>query len=191
MTCRRLSFVALASLVLFGCSTTTGGTGGVYYVYGGALARLISESVPGVEATAEVTSASIDNLKFLRDGKADIGFTLADTLKDASEGFYRNGFGAAAYFLLPSLDPKRRSDETTGRIGVLSEKFSKYPKDHFLRSGSRGGMVRSPLGNSAIERMSDKQWLRLVRNHEIPSRDGETNFRRYGKASVRRRCQLC
>ena len=67
-------------------SIATGGTGGVYYVYGGALAKLISESVPGVEATAEVTSASIDNLTFLRDGKADIAFTLADTLKDASEG---------------------------------------------------------------------------------------------------------
>jgi len=67
-------------------SIATGGTGGVYYVYGGALARLISESIPGVEATAEVTSASIDNLKFLRDSKADIAFTLADTLKDATEG---------------------------------------------------------------------------------------------------------
>ncbi len=67
-------------------SIATGGTGGVYYVYGGALARLISESVEGVEATAEVTSASVDNLKFLRDGKADIAFTLADTLKDAAEG---------------------------------------------------------------------------------------------------------
>ncbi|MBK5256833.1 MAG: TAXI family TRAP transporter solute-binding subunit [Vicinamibacteria bacterium] len=67
-------------------SIATGGTGGVYYVYGGALARLISEAVPGVEATAEVTSASIDNLKFLRDAKADIAFSLADTLKDASEG---------------------------------------------------------------------------------------------------------
>lgn len=67
-------------------SIATGGTGGVYYVYGGALAKLISEVVPGVEATAEVTSASIDNLKFLRDGKADIAFTLADTLKDAAEG---------------------------------------------------------------------------------------------------------
>ena len=55
-------------------------------MYGGALARVISQSVEGVEATAEVTSASVDNLKFLRDGKADIAFTLADTLKDAAEG---------------------------------------------------------------------------------------------------------
>ncbi|MEO8502150.1 MAG: TAXI family TRAP transporter solute-binding subunit [Vicinamibacteria bacterium] len=101
---RRLSgaVALLCALTLLGCgssssstasrpkvarlSIATGGTGGVYYVYGGALARLISEAVPGVEATAEVTSASIDNLKFLRDGKADIAFTLADTLKDASEG---------------------------------------------------------------------------------------------------------
>lgn len=62
----------------------------MYYVYGGALAKLISESIPGVEATAEVTSASVDNLKFLRDGKADIAFTLSDTLADAVNG--RNAF---------------------------------------------------------------------------------------------------
>ncbi len=105
-------------------------------------------------------------------------------LKYAREGYYRNGFGAAGQYLLPALDPKRRSDETTGRIGVLQEKFERYPKDHFLRSGSRGGMVRSPLGNSAIERMSDKQWLRLIRNTDIPSRDCAMNFRKYGKGSV-------
>lgn len=67
-------------------SVATGGTGGVYYVYGGGLAKVISEHVPTAEATAEVTSASVDNLKFLRDGKADIAFTLADTLDDGAKG---------------------------------------------------------------------------------------------------------
>ena len=67
-------------------SVATGGTGGVYYPYGGGLAKIISENVPNAEATAEVTSASVDNLKFLRDGKADIAFTLADTLDDAYKG---------------------------------------------------------------------------------------------------------
>jgi TRAP transporter TAXI family solute receptor len=67
-------------------SVATGGTGGVYYVYGGGLAKVIGESVPNVEATAEVTSASVDNLKFLRDGKADLAFTLADSLDDAAKG---------------------------------------------------------------------------------------------------------
>ena len=67
-------------------SVATGGTGGVYYVYGGGLAKVIGEGVPNVEATAEVTSASVDNLKFLRDGKADLAFTLADSLDDAAKG---------------------------------------------------------------------------------------------------------
>ena len=67
-------------------SIATGGTGGVYYPYGGGLAKVISEHVPGVQATAEVTSASVDNLKFLRDGRADLAFTLADTLAEAVKG---------------------------------------------------------------------------------------------------------
>ena len=64
-------------------SIATGGTGGVYYPYGGALAKLLNEQVPGVRASAEVTAASVDNLKLIRDNKADIAFTLADTLADA------------------------------------------------------------------------------------------------------------
>jgi TRAP transporter TAXI family solute receptor len=67
-------------------SIATGGTGGVYYPYGGGIAKVISEAIPNVEATAEVTAASVDNLKFLRDGRSDIAFTLADTLDDAVKG---------------------------------------------------------------------------------------------------------
>ena len=67
-------------------SIATGGTGGVYYPYGGALARLISEKVPGTQATAEVTGASVDNLKLMQLGKVDLAFTLADTLAEAVNG---------------------------------------------------------------------------------------------------------
>jgi TRAP transporter TAXI family solute receptor len=66
-------------------SIATGGTGGVYYPYGGGIAKIISESIDGVEATAEATAASVDNLKFLRDGRSDIAFTMADTAVDAAE----------------------------------------------------------------------------------------------------------
>ncbi|HLO10327.1 MAG TPA: TAXI family TRAP transporter solute-binding subunit, partial [Desulfobacteria bacterium] len=41
-------------------SIVTGGTGGVYYPLGGAIANVLSKYLPGVVATAEVTSASID-----------------------------------------------------------------------------------------------------------------------------------
>jgi len=67
-------------------SIATGNTGGVYYPYGGGLARVISQSVPHVDATAEVTNASVDNLKLIQLGKADIAFVLTDTLDDAIRG---------------------------------------------------------------------------------------------------------
>ena len=69
-------------------SIATGGTGGVYYPLGGGLANVLSKSLPSVEATAEVTSASVDNIKLIGAGKADLAFSLADT---ASDGF--NGTG--------------------------------------------------------------------------------------------------
>jgi TRAP transporter TAXI family solute receptor len=67
-------------------SIATGGTGGVFYQYGGGIAKVIGEHIPNVEATAEVTAASVDNLKFIRDRKADIAFTTADTLADGVNG---------------------------------------------------------------------------------------------------------
>jgi TRAP transporter TAXI family solute receptor len=67
-------------------SIATGGTGGVFYPYGGGIARIISENLQGVDATAEVTAASVDNLKFLKQGTSDIAFTMADTAQDAVRG---------------------------------------------------------------------------------------------------------
>jgi TRAP transporter TAXI family solute receptor len=67
-------------------SIATGNTGGVYYPYGGGLARVISQSLAKVDATAEVTNASVDNLKLIQLGKVDLAFTLTDTLDDAIQG---------------------------------------------------------------------------------------------------------
>jgi len=103
----RLIALLVAGLAIAGCSgapsstaTTqrlsiaTGGTGGVFYPYGGGIAKVISENIPGVEATAEVTAASVDNLKFISQGTSDIAFTMADTAQDAllgKEGFAGTG----------------------------------------------------------------------------------------------------
>src|SRR5512145_2384667 len=67
-------------------SIATGGTGGVYYPLGGGLAALISKHLPGVEATAEVTTASVDNMKLLHADKIALAFTLPDTAWDAYQG---------------------------------------------------------------------------------------------------------
>jgi TRAP transporter TAXI family solute receptor len=67
-------------------SIATGGTGGVYYPYGGGIAAVISKYLPGTEATAEVTAASVDNCKLVGAGKADLAFSMADTAYDAYAG---------------------------------------------------------------------------------------------------------
>jgi TRAP transporter TAXI family solute receptor len=67
-------------------SIATGGTSGVYFVYGGGLAKVISSNLKGYRATAETTSASVDNLILIQRGSSDIAFTLGDTALDAVAG---------------------------------------------------------------------------------------------------------
>jgi uncharacterized protein len=67
-------------------SVATGGTAGVYQVYGGGLADVISDELDGYQATAETTSASVDNIKLIAQKDSDVAFTLADTAIDAVEG---------------------------------------------------------------------------------------------------------
>lgn len=64
----------------------TGGTGGVYYPYGGTLAEIINQKVENVTATAEVTGASVENLRLI--GRKEVTFALAmnDTVYQAYTG---------------------------------------------------------------------------------------------------------
>ena len=67
-------------------SITTGGTGGVYYPMGGGMANILSKYVPGLQATAEVTGGSIDNLKLINAGKSEVAFSMVDATWDAYNG---------------------------------------------------------------------------------------------------------
>jgi TRAP transporter TAXI family solute receptor len=67
-------------------SIATGNTTGVYYQLGGGIANLISKNISGCEATAEATSASVENVQRVVRGDAHIAFTLADTANDAVTG---------------------------------------------------------------------------------------------------------
>src|SRR4051812_25182280 len=67
-------------------SIATGGTGGVYYPMGGGLAAVLSKYVPGMQATAEVTGGSVDNLKLIGSGKPYVGFSMSDAAQDAFKG---------------------------------------------------------------------------------------------------------
>jgi TRAP transporter TAXI family solute receptor len=67
-------------------SIGTGGTGGVYYPLGGGMAKVLSQHVPGMQATAEVTGGSVDNLKLIGSGKPYIGLSMTDAAQDAFKG---------------------------------------------------------------------------------------------------------
>jgi TRAP transporter TAXI family solute receptor len=56
----------------------TGGTGGVYYPLGAALAQALTKRVPGVTGFAEATVASVFNVQAIQRGSADIAFTQGD-----------------------------------------------------------------------------------------------------------------
>jgi uncharacterized protein len=64
----------------------TGTTGGVYYPLGGALANILSRTIPGMSATVEVTGGSIANNQLLGAGRVGLIFTQVDASVDAVRG---------------------------------------------------------------------------------------------------------
>src|SRR5262245_39575878 len=67
-------------------SIATGGTGGIYYPLAGGFGTILAKEIPGITATAEVTGGSIDNMKLVGAGNADVAFTQVDTAVDAVNG---------------------------------------------------------------------------------------------------------
>ena len=93
----RLPSIAILLLSLSACSggesgsafhsIGTGGTGGIYYPLGGALASRLSAADSAGRYTAEVTGGSVENVNRVMAGQIDLGFTLAVTAYEA----YHNG----------------------------------------------------------------------------------------------------
>jgi len=67
-------------------SLGTGGTGGVYYPLGGALASRLSLSDSTRQFTAEVTGGSVENVNRIIAGQIDLGFSLGVTAFQAYHG---------------------------------------------------------------------------------------------------------
>jgi TRAP transporter TAXI family solute receptor len=99
-------------------SITTGGTGGVYYPLGGGMANILSKYVPGLQATAEVTGGSVDNLKLIGQGKSEVGFTMVDAAYDAAQGLDKFKDNKVAARTLMVLYPNRMQVVTVEGSGI-------------------------------------------------------------------------
>jgi uncharacterized protein len=100
-TMRKLGFaamvLALAAMTLPAraqqfINVLTGGTSGVYYPLGVALANIYAKAIPDAKSSAQSTKASVENLSLLQTGRGEIAFTLGDTLSQAWRGDTEVGF---------------------------------------------------------------------------------------------------
>ncbi len=86
--------VACIALATAGCAKqpnknyilATGGTGGTYYPFGGAIANIWNTKVPGMNVTAQATGASAENLRLISKGEAEFGIVQNDVLDYAFNG---------------------------------------------------------------------------------------------------------
>ncbi|MBM3608753.1 MAG: TAXI family TRAP transporter solute-binding subunit [Alphaproteobacteria bacterium] len=70
----------------------TGGTSGVYYPMGVALAKIYTDKVQGVRPSVQATKASVENINLLQAGRGEVALVLGDSLRDAWAGSTEAGF---------------------------------------------------------------------------------------------------
>ena len=64
----------------------TGGTAGVYYPLGGAMAEIFNKNIPGMNASAQSTGASVANINLIKDGKVELALVQNDIAYYAANG---------------------------------------------------------------------------------------------------------
>ncbi|MQA85647.1 MAG: TAXI family TRAP transporter solute-binding subunit [Streptosporangiales bacterium] len=68
-------------------SIATGGTGGAYYPIGGAMGSLLGREIDGLQnATAEATGGSVENIRLLHDGQAEMAIAQGDAVHQGCNG---------------------------------------------------------------------------------------------------------
>ena len=64
----------------------TGGTAGTYYPIGGAMAEILNKEIPGMNASAQSTGATVANINMLKDNSVDLAIVQNDITYYAVNG---------------------------------------------------------------------------------------------------------
>lgn len=91
--------VVMSAALLVGCgggekqaadkkfiNIATGGTAGTYYPIGGAMAEILNKEIPGMNASAQSTGASVSNVNMLHDEQVDMAIIQNDIAFYAANG---------------------------------------------------------------------------------------------------------
>lgn len=112
---RWIARAGCAAALLFGVTAAgaqeritigTGGTAGLFYVIGAGMAEVINKHLPNATARAEVTGASVENIRRVSAGQQTIGFSSSSTLYEAKTGekaFEKPQPVAAIAYLYPAV----------------------------------------------------------------------------------------
>ncbi|HZD89043.1 MAG TPA: TAXI family TRAP transporter solute-binding subunit [Pseudolabrys sp.] len=117
----------------------TGGTGGLFYVIGAGVAQVINKHMKDATARAEVTGASIENIRRVSAGQETMGFSSSSTLYEAKNGlkpFKQKQPVAAIAYLYPAVL----------QLAVLAD--SKYKSIADLKGATIS--IGPPGSNSAV-----------------------------------------
>ena len=88
------ALVICTAFVLAGCSKNakkdyilaTGGTGGTYYPFGGAIANIWNTKIENMNVTVQATGASAENLRLINKGEAEYAIVQNDVMDYAYNG---------------------------------------------------------------------------------------------------------
>ena len=144
----------------------TGPTAGVYYPLGGGLADVLTKHVPNLNATAGTTDGSMANLLLMGQGKADVGFTMADAGWDAYKGQGKFDGKPINIRALMVLYPNRMHVVTVDGTGITK------------MSDLKGKRVSTGAPNSATQIMA----YRVLEDH---SDAVEAMVKKYGPLYVK------
>ncbi len=89
------ALLIFSTVLLVGCggsgsnkfiNIATGGTAGTYYPIGGAMAEILNKAIPGMNASAQSTGATVANINMLKEGSVDLAIVQNDITYYAVNG---------------------------------------------------------------------------------------------------------
>jgi len=116
-------------------SIGTGGTGGIYYPYGGGVAEIWTKYVKGVKAVAEVTGASVENVKLADKGETVVGEVMGDVAVAGYSGLSKFKGKKHAILSMAIMYPNLLQVVTLKKSGITDIEQIKGKK---ISSGSPG-----------------------------------------------------
>jgi uncharacterized protein len=155
---------------------TTGGVGGVYQPLGDGMASLLSRYLPGLRVTSEVTQGSVENLKLIGAGKAQVGFAMVEAAWQAAQGIDQFKSKKVDARTLMVLYPNRMQIVTLEGTGIRTLPDLKGRR---VATGAPGSGVEvmalrvleaigvDPARDIRQERLGVKEAVAAMREHRI------------------------